>query len=50
MDSDTALRRIPRDYPPFLYIPCLAHVRDAAGADTVGGVVDGAEGVFDAIF
>lgn len=35
MDSDAALRRIARDYPPFLYIPCLAHMRDASGAEAV---------------
>ena len=35
MDSDTTAPRIPRDYPPFLYIPCLAHVREAAGAEAV---------------
>lgn len=26
---------IPRNYPPFLYIPCLEHVRDAAGAQAL---------------
>lgn len=35
MDPDTAPRTLPRDYPPFLYIPCVAHVREAEGAEAV---------------
>lgn len=27
--------RLPRDYPPFLYIPCVSHVTDGAHAEAV---------------
>ncbi|WP_309647185.1 SAV_915 family protein [Nocardioides sp.] len=29
------MHTIPKDYPPFLYIPCLEHVRETAGAEAV---------------
>jgi hypothetical protein len=28
-------RRLPRDYPPFLYIPCVSHVQDGRHAEAV---------------
>lgn len=27
------VRRLPRDYPPFLYVPCLEHVTDGSDAE-----------------
>ena len=35
-DAATAgTRRLPRDYPPFLYIPCVSHVTDGRHAEAV---------------
>ena len=28
-------RRLPRDYPPFLYVPCVSHVTDGQYAEAV---------------
>ena len=28
-------RRLPRDYPPFLYVPCVSHVSDGSHAEAV---------------
>lgn len=30
--QEADVRRLPRDYPPFLYIPCVEHVSDGAHA------------------
>lgn len=27
------VRQLPRDYPPFLYVPCLEHVTDGSDAE-----------------
>ena len=41
-------RRLPRDYPPFLYIPCVSHVTDGRYAEAVyRQTKDGAHGRAD---